>query len=97
MSALLVEQAGTVGPATLTSLVAGVEGPLNVLVGPDAPPVAEPAAFGVARISVGSSIALAAHAVVRRAARELLSAGTCDSLRGGLDYTELNSPAGGSR
>ncbi|MFJ1609267.1 isocitrate lyase/phosphoenolpyruvate mutase family protein [Streptomyces sp. NPDC088253] len=88
---------GAVDPGTVKSLVAGVEGPLNVLVGPGAPPVAELAALGVARISAGSSIAQAAHAVVRRAARELLSAGTYDSLTGGLDYAELNTVLGGGR
>ncbi|MFF2510970.1 isocitrate lyase/phosphoenolpyruvate mutase family protein [Streptomyces sp. NPDC058086] len=88
---------GAVDPGTVKSLVAGVEGPLNVLVGPGAPSVAELAALGVARISAGSSIAQAAHAVVRRAARELLSAGTYDSLTGGLDYAELNSVLGGAR
>ncbi|MER5339439.1 isocitrate lyase/phosphoenolpyruvate mutase family protein [Streptomyces mirabilis] len=88
---------GAVDPGTVKSLVAGVEGPLNVLVGPGAPSVAELAALGVARISTGSSIAQAAHAVVRRAARELLSAGTYDSLTGGLDYAELNTLLGGAR
>jgi 2-methylisocitrate lyase-like PEP mutase family enzyme len=88
---------GAVDPETVKSLVAGVEGPLNVLVGPGAPSVAELAALGVARISAGSSIAQAAHAVVRRAARELLSAGTYDSLTGGLDYAELNTVLGGAR
>ncbi|MFG2361226.1 isocitrate lyase/phosphoenolpyruvate mutase family protein [Streptomyces mirabilis] len=88
---------GAVEPGTVKSLVAGVEGPLNVLVGPGAPSVAELAALGVARISTGSSIAQAAHAVVRRAARELLSAGTYDSLTGGLDYAELNTLLGGAR
>ncbi|MFF7597504.1 isocitrate lyase/PEP mutase family protein [Streptomyces mirabilis] len=88
---------GAVDPGTVKSLVAGVEGPLNVLAGPGAPSVAELAALGVARISTGSSIAQAAHAVVRRAARELLSAGTYDSLTGGLDYAELNTLLGGAR
>ncbi|MFE3414647.1 isocitrate lyase/phosphoenolpyruvate mutase family protein [Streptomyces mirabilis] len=88
---------GVVDPGTVKSLVAGVEGPLNVLAGPGAPSVAELAALGVARISMGSSIAQAAHAVVRRAARELLSAGTYDSLTGGLDYVELNTLLGGAR
>ncbi|MFD7999829.1 isocitrate lyase/PEP mutase family protein [Streptomyces mirabilis] len=88
---------GAVDPGTVKSLVAGVEGPVNVLVGPGAPSVAELAALGVARISTGSSIAQAAHAVVRRAARELLSAGTYDSLTGGLDYAELNTLLGGAR
>ncbi|MFE0170791.1 isocitrate lyase/phosphoenolpyruvate mutase family protein [Streptomyces sp. NPDC059002] len=86
---------GVVDPETVKALVAGVGGPLNVMAGPGAPSVAEFAALGVARISVGAGIAQAAHAVVREAARELLSRGTYESLAGGLDYGELNALLGG--
>ncbi|WP_028798928.1 isocitrate lyase/PEP mutase family protein [Streptomyces sp. 142MFCol3.1] len=82
---------GVADPVTVKALVDGVDGPLNILVGPGAPTVSELAALGVARVSAGSSIAQAAHAVVLRAARELLSAGTYDSLTGGFDYAELNA------
>ncbi|MFE6161692.1 isocitrate lyase/phosphoenolpyruvate mutase family protein [Streptomyces sp. NPDC056486] len=82
---------GVVDPGTVKALVAGVGGPLNVMAGPGAPPVAEFANLGVARISVGAGMAQAAHAVVREAARELLAEGTYTSLAGGLDYGELNS------
>ncbi|MFF4394722.1 isocitrate lyase/phosphoenolpyruvate mutase family protein [Streptomyces sp. NPDC001480] len=82
---------GAVEPGTVKVLVEGVDGPLNVLVGPGAPPVAELAALGVARVSAGSSVAQAAYAVARRAARELLGAGTCGALAEGLDYGELNA------
>ncbi|MFP3986761.1 isocitrate lyase/phosphoenolpyruvate mutase family protein [Streptomyces sp. E11-3] len=85
---------GVVDPDRVKELVAGIDGPLNVLVGPGAPPVAELAALGVARISAGSSIAQAAHALVRRAARELLAAGGYQQLTDGLDYGELNSLLG---
>ncbi|MFD4555120.1 isocitrate lyase/phosphoenolpyruvate mutase family protein [Streptomyces sp. NPDC058469] len=82
---------GAVEPGTVKELADGIDAPLNVLVGPGAPPVAELAALGVARVSAGSSIALAAYAVVRRAARELLDTGTYDAQAGGLGYGELNS------
>ncbi|XUL92536.1 isocitrate lyase/PEP mutase family protein [Streptomyces galilaeus] len=82
---------GAVEPGTVKELADGIDGPLNVLVGPGAPPVAELAALGVARVSAGSSVALAAYAVVRRAARELLDTGTYDAVVGGLGYGELNS------
>ncbi|WP_326784353.1 isocitrate lyase/PEP mutase family protein [Streptomyces sp. NBC_00151] len=85
---------GTVDPATVKALVEGIEGPVNVLVGPGAPSVDELAALGVARISAGSSIAAAAHALVRRAARELLGKGTCETLIGGFDYAGLNALMG---
>ncbi|MFF4841157.1 isocitrate lyase/PEP mutase family protein [Streptomyces collinus] len=82
---------GAVDPGTVKALVAGIDAPVNVLVGPGAPAVAEFAALGVARISAGSSIAEAAHALVRRAARELLREGTYGALAGGFAYGELNA------
>ncbi|MEU9972091.1 isocitrate lyase/phosphoenolpyruvate mutase family protein [Streptomyces sp. NPDC051014] len=85
---------GVTDPETVAALVAGVDGPLNVLVGPGAPPVAELAALGVARVSAGSALAEAAYATVRRAARELLEAGTCGGLADGLGYGELNALLG---
>ncbi|MFD9462487.1 isocitrate lyase/phosphoenolpyruvate mutase family protein [Streptomyces sp. NPDC060027] len=82
---------GAVDPVTVKALVEGVDGPLNILVGPGAPSVGELAALGVARVSAGSSIAQAAHALVRRAARELLGTGTYGTLTDGLDYAGLNA------
>ncbi|CAL9644495.1 putative protein [Streptomyces sp. enrichment culture] len=86
---------GAVTPGIVKELAAGIDGPLNVMAGPGAPPVADLAALGVARVSVGSGIARAAHALVRRAARELLGTGTYDTLAGGLDYGTLNALMGG--
>ncbi|KAB1986414.1 isocitrate lyase/PEP mutase family protein [Streptomyces triticiradicis] len=82
---------GTVDPATVKALVEGIDGPLNILVGPGAPSVEELAELGVARISAGSSVASAAHALVRRAARELLDTGTYETLDGGFEYMGLNA------
>lgn len=81
---------GVVDPETVEVLVAKVDGPVNVMAGPGAPPVARLAALGVARVSVGSGIAQAAHALVRGAARELLTEGTYGSLTGGLDFGEVD-------
>jgi 2-methylisocitrate lyase-like PEP mutase family enzyme len=64
--------------------------PLNVMAGPGSPTVAQLAERGVARVSIGPAIAKVAYAVARRAAEELLTAGTYDSLAGGLDFGELN-------
>lgn len=82
---------GVVEVPTVARLAAEIDGPLNVLVGPGAPPVAEFAAAGVARISLGSSVAAAAYAVVQRAARELIEDGTYTSVEGGLAYGDLNA------
>lgn len=82
---------GVVDPDTIATLVAGIAAPLNVLAGPGAPPVPELAKLGVARVSLGSSVAQAAYAAVSRAARELLADGTYSALAGALDYAELNA------
>ena len=81
---------GAVDPGTVKLLADGIDGPLNVMAGPGAPPVTDLAALGVARVSVGSAIAQAAHALVHRATRELLGAGTYGELVDGLDYGVLN-------
>ncbi|MEU9236426.1 isocitrate lyase/PEP mutase family protein [Streptomyces subrutilus] len=82
---------GVTDPATVAELARGIDAPLNVLVGPGAPSVAELGALGVARVSLGSWVAEAAYAVVRRATEELVSTGTYGPLAGSLPYGELNS------
>ena len=66
-----VRDAGTIG-----ALARGLHGPLNVLIGPGTPSVAELWALGVRRVSVGSGIARAAFGFARRAAEELRERGT---------------------
>jgi len=78
-------------------LAGGIDAPLNVMAGPGAPPAGELAALGVARVSVGAGIAQAAHALVRRAARELLGTGTYGAQDAGLDYGTLNALMGEGR
>ncbi|PZF79233.1 isocitrate lyase/PEP mutase family protein [Jiangella anatolica] len=82
---------GVVDVATVSRLAAEIDGPLNVLAGPGAPAAGELAAAGVARISLGSSVAAAAYAVAQRAARELLEDGTYTALASGLNYGEVNA------
>lgn len=82
---------GTVDAETVAALAEGVDAPLNVLVGPGAPNVGELGKLGAARVSLGSGIAQSAYAAARRAAEELMSAGTYDSISDALDYGELNS------
>jgi 2-methylisocitrate lyase-like PEP mutase family enzyme len=60
----------------IRSVVESVDRPVNVLVRPDGPSVAELASVGVARISVGGAFALAAFGAAVNAARELLEEGT---------------------
>jgi 2-methylisocitrate lyase-like PEP mutase family enzyme len=85
---------GVTDPRTLAALAQGIGAPLNVMAGPGAPDVAELGRLGAARVSVGSQIAQAAHALVRSAARELLGQGTYGALAGGYEYGELNALLG---
>ena len=52
--------------------------------------IAELAGAGVVRISLGSAIAQAAYAVAVRAAAELLTSGTYESVAGGIAYNTMN-------
>ena len=60
----------------IRAVVAAVDRPLNVLALPVAPPVAELAAAGVRRISVGGAFAFASLGALVAAGRELLEQGT---------------------
>ncbi len=63
-------------PDDLRELLAAVELPVNVLARAATPPVAELAAIGVKRVSVGGGLAFAAYGAAVDAARELLDQGT---------------------
>jgi 2-methylisocitrate lyase-like PEP mutase family enzyme len=80
---------GLVDPAAIAELAAGPL-PVAVMVWPGAPPVAELTAAGAVRISLGSAIAQAAYAVAVRAATELLTRGTYDSVADGIAYNTMN-------
>ncbi|MGD0452820.1 MAG: isocitrate lyase/phosphoenolpyruvate mutase family protein [Solirubrobacteraceae bacterium] len=70
-------------PEDLRELLAAVDLPVNVLARPGTPPVAELAALGVKRISVGGGLAFAAYGAAVEVASELLSDGT-------YGFTELS-------
>ena len=53
--------------------------------------MAELAAAGAVRISLGSAIAQAAYAVATRAAAELLTTGTYNASAGGIEYGTMNA------
>ncbi|MYS85209.1 isocitrate lyase/PEP mutase family protein [Embleya scabrispora] len=82
---------GVTDPTTVAGLAEALPAPLNVLVGPGAPTVAELGKLGVARVSLGSAIAEAAYAVVRRSARELFETGTYTTLTDAIPYGDLNA------
>jgi 2-methylisocitrate lyase-like PEP mutase family enzyme len=85
---------GVVDPETIAALVAAIAAPLNVLVGPGAPPVPELARLGVARASLGSAVAQAAYAVAQRAAVEAFGPGTYEAVSDALDYGVINGLMG---
>jgi 2-methylisocitrate lyase-like PEP mutase family enzyme len=64
--------------------------PVNVLVGTDFTTVAELAALGVRRISVGGGLARAAWAGFLQTAREIAAAGTFTSLARAVPFAEID-------
>lgn len=64
----------------IAALVAGIGGPVSVLAGPGSPGLAELAALGVARISVGSGPYRAALALARQMAEDAYGRGTLDAM-----------------
>jgi 2-methylisocitrate lyase-like PEP mutase family enzyme len=67
---------GFVRGEEVRSIVTSVDRPVNVLANAQAPPVAELADLGVARISLGGSLAFGAYAFLVDAATELRDHGT---------------------
>jgi 2-methylisocitrate lyase-like PEP mutase family enzyme len=79
-------------PEKIRQLAAAVDLPLNVMVVPGLPPVAELQRLGVRRVSAGSAIAQVALASARRAAAQLLRDGRYDAmLEASVTYGELNA------
>ena len=72
---------GLRGAEQIAAVVQSVDVPVSVLVGPGVPPVAELAALGVRRVSVGGRFAFAAYGALVQAARELQA--------GGYGFSEL--------
>jgi len=64
---------GLVRPADIAAVVSEVDAPVNVLLRPGGPSVAELADLGVARISVGGAFAFACLGALEKAAQGLLN------------------------
>jgi len=79
----------------IARLVKAIDGPLNVLAGPKAPPVPALKALGVRRVSVGSGLSRATLALVRRAAEELRGLGTYGFAQDAIPHAEMNRLLGG--
>jgi 2-methylisocitrate lyase-like PEP mutase family enzyme len=81
---------GVTDAATIEALVDGIDGPLNVLGGPGAPPVPELGDLGVGRVSVGSGPMRATLARLREIAAELRDEGTYDGRGAAIPYGDLD-------
>lgn len=81
--------------AEIRRLVAEVGAPVNVLLLPGGPTVAELAQAGVRRVSVGGALAFATYGAFARAARELLEQGTCGFAEGTLAAADREAAFGG--
>jgi len=81
---------GVIDADTIAALARSINGPLNIMWLPGAPAVPDLARLGVARVSLGPALALAAFAAMRQAARELLERGTYDALEHSLSFGEVD-------
>lgn len=67
-------------PAEIAALTRAIDGPVNVMMRPGVPSIAELERIGVARVSFGSGMMAAALAFTKRMAQEIRAAGTCELL-----------------
>ncbi|MGI5244378.1 isocitrate lyase/PEP mutase family protein [Dactylosporangium sp. CA-139066] len=90
---------GAADADTIGALVAGLDGPLNVVMGltGGALSMADLARLGVRRVTVGGSIARALYGHLRAAARELFEAGTFGYAGAQVPQDELNALFSGVR
>ncbi len=82
---------GLADAAAMRAIAQAVSLPLNVMLVPKLPPVAELAAHGVRRLSAGSALAQAALGRLRRDARAFLDANAGDPTSDAMPYAELNA------
>ncbi len=84
---------GAADLATIGRLAAGIDGPLNVVIGLGAGPTDIPAILdaGAKRITVGGTIARSVMGFIRAAARELREQSTIGFAAGQLSGAELNA------
>lgn len=80
---------------TIAALTAGIAAPLNLMIGAASPSLQALARLGVARVSLGSSVAQSAYAVAAHSARQLYGHGVVDALVAPLAYPALNHIVGG--
>jgi 2-methylisocitrate lyase-like PEP mutase family enzyme len=82
---------GLLDLATLAELCGRTPLPVNAMAGPGGPTVAELAAAGVRRVSLGTALAEAAYTAARDAAAEFLREGTYAMAADALGFGEVNA------
>lgn len=75
---------------TLGTLTSKVSLPVNAMVGPGAPDIASLSAAGIRRVSLGQAIAQAAYTLARKAAAEVLTAGTYNLISDADPFGDIN-------
>lgn len=70
----------------IAALVGAIDGPLNIIASPGAPPLPELATLGVARVSFGSWPARAVLGQLQRMAQSVVATGWYTQLEGALSY-----------
>ncbi|GLY04133.1 MULTISPECIES: isocitrate lyase/phosphoenolpyruvate mutase family protein [Actinoplanes] len=81
---------GVVDEPTIEALVAGVDGPVNIMAGPGAPSIRRLGELGVARVSVGPLLTQVALEATRRAAATLLGDGDYGDAADAIDFGTVN-------
>jgi 2-methylisocitrate lyase-like PEP mutase family enzyme len=81
---------GLLDLGVLAALTSKVSLPVNVMAGPGAPDVATLRTAGVRRVSLGQAITQAAYTLARKAAAEVLTVGTYDSIAGADSFSDIN-------
>jgi 2-methylisocitrate lyase-like PEP mutase family enzyme len=80
---------------TIAELVNAIAAPLNILISPSCPSLAELENMGVARVSAGSAVMRATLGLVRRIGKEWMETGTSDSLfDDAVPFADLNRMMG---
>ena len=77
--------------ADIERIVPALEGPLNLLAFPGLPSIPELERLGVARLSVGTRLALNAISALDKTARELATAGSYDSMLEGASTSFVDA------
>lgn len=87
---------GLVDPSDIALVVSTLDRPVNVLLLPDGPTVAELADLGVRRVSTGGALAFASYGALADAGRELAELGTCDFTARSLSPEDRETAFGAS-